>query len=415
MMRSERANLPTTQSRDGGARRRSGPRRALNLAVFLLASHALVGANCERNVKTVQVGGTFNSPIFVTAPIGDPRVFVVERAGTIRVIDENDNVLPTPFLDITSKVGTAGESGLLGMAFSPNYANNGGQFYVYYLNAAGDSVLSRFLRSPSNPNVAGTTERVLLTVDQPAGRTNHKGGTIAFSPVDGMLYWALGDGGGGNDPDNLAQNPQSLLGKMLRLNVGGGASSGYTIPADNPFVGPDGVLDEIWSLGFRNPFRWSFDRQLGDLWVGDVGQGDREEVDFEPASDPGGRNYGWKVHEGSLCHLPQPGNPCETPATASVFTFPFYEYATHVNGTCSITGGVVYRGSVSFLKGAYLFADWCSNRIWSLGGTAVGLMDLTAPLAPTSGSIAGIVAFGEDGFGEVYIVSGSNGLIFRIE
>jgi glucose/arabinose dehydrogenase len=386
------------------------------LATLLLVTYALVGATCGRTVRSVQVGGTFNAPIFVAAPIGDPRLFVVERAGVIRVLDENDNVLATPFLDITAKVGTAGEAGLLGLAFSPNYATNGGQFYVYYLNAAGDSVLSRFVRSTSNPNVAGTIERVILTVDQPAGRTNHKGGTIAFSPIDGMLHWALGDGGGGDDPDNLAQNPNSLLGKMLRINVGGGASSGYTIPADNPFVGPDGVLDEIWSLGFRNPFRWSFDRQLGDLWIGDVGQGNREEVDFESASDAGGRNYGWKVHEGSLCYLPQPGNPCETPATADVFTFPFYEYATHVDGTCAITGGVVYRGSVPFLRGAYLFADYCSNKIWSLGGQAVSLQDLTYTLRPTNGgTTSGIVAFGEDGFGEVYHVSINNGRVYRIE
>ncbi len=387
----------------------------MRLATLLLTTYALMGATCGRSVKSVQVGGTFNAPIFVTAPAGDPRLFVVERAGTIRVLDENDVVLATPFLDITSKVGTAGEAGLLGMAFSPNYATDGGHFYVYYLNTAGDSVLSRFMRSTSNPNVASTTERVLLTIDQPAGRTNHKGGTIAFSPVDGMLYWGLGDGGAGDDPDNLAQNPQSLLGKMLRLDVSGGPTSGYTIPADNPFVGPDGVHDEIWALGFRNPFRWSFDRELGDLWVGDVGQGTREEVDFESASDAGGRNYGWKVHEGTLCHLPQPGNPCESPATASVFTFPLYDYDTHAGGSCAITGGVVYRGSVGFLKGAYLFADYCSNKVWSLGGMAVALQDLSAPLEPTSSSFSGIVAFGEDGFGEVYLVNINNGRIFRIQ
>jgi glucose/arabinose dehydrogenase len=175
------------------------------------------------------------------------------------------------------------------------------------------------------------------------------------------------------------------------------------------------VHDEIWALGLRNPFRWSFDRLLGDLWIGDVGQGTREEVDLELASDPGGRNYGWKVHEGSTCHLPQPGNPCETPATASRFTFPFYEYPTHADGNCAITGGVVYRGSAHFPKGAYLFGDSCSNRIWALGGTFVGLRDVTAMLAPTVGSISTLVAFGEDGFGEVYLVSLGSGLVFRIQ
>ena len=302
------------------------------------------------------------------------------------------------------------------MAFSPNYASDGGQFYVYYLNTAGDSVLSRFSRSPSNPNVAGTAERVLMTVDQPAGRTNHKGGTIAFSPVDGMLYWALGDGGSGDDPDNLAQNPQSLLGKMLRIDVGGGAASGYTIPADNPFVGPDGVLDEIWSLGFRNPFRWSFDRELGDLWIGDVGQGVARRGRLRVGVGSGRSQLRMEGARGLACAI------CRSRATRArprrlraKFSFPVYEYDTHVNGTCAITGGVVYRGSVGFLTGAYLFADYCSNRIWSLGGTAVGLQDLTAPLAPTTGSIGGIVAFGEDGFGEVYIVSISSGGVFRIE
>jgi glucose/arabinose dehydrogenase len=396
------------------ARRRNpttGLRNALQLAALLLATHALMGASCVDSLHAVPVGGTFNQPIFATAPIGDPRLFVVERQGTIRVLDANRNVLATPFLDITSKVGTAGEAGLLGLAFSPDYATDGGQFYVYYLNQAGDSVLSRFVRSTSNPNVASSTERVLLTIDQPAGRTNHKGGTIAFSPIDGMLYWGLGDGGSSDDPDNLAQNPQSLLGKMLRIDVGGGPTSGYTIPSDNPFVGPDGH-DEIWSLGFRNPFRWSFDRQVGDLWVGDVGQGNREEVDFESASDAGGRNYGWKVHEGSPCHLPQTGNPCETPSTANRFTFPVYEYDTHAGGSCAITGGVVYRGSIQRLKGAYLFADYCSDRIFSLRGVLP--QDLTAALKRSSGTFDGIVAFGEDGFGEVYLVSINNGLVFRI-
>jgi glucose/arabinose dehydrogenase len=299
------------------------------------------------------------------------------------------------------------------MAFAPDYAATG-QFYVYYINLAGDSVLSRFLRSTGNPNVAGTTERIVLTVDQPAGRTNHKGGTIAFSPLDGMLYWALGDGGGSNDPDNLAQNPGTLLGKMLRIDVSGGPTSTYTIPPDNPFVGPDGVLDEIWALGFRNPFRWSFDRELGDLWIGDVGQGTREEVDFEPAGDPGGRNYGWKIHEGSVCHLPQPGMPCEDPSNPDAYTFPIYEYATHSGGTCAITGGVVHRGSIGFLRGAYLFSDACSNRIWSLGGQAIGLQDLTTVFTPRVGSLSQVVAFGEDGFGETYIVSLGSGQVFRM-
>lgn len=407
--------LETAHARCADGAPRRAPRRSLLLATLLLTTYALVGATCERAVRTVQIGGTFSSPIFAAAPVGDARLFVVERAGVIRIIDANGSVLPTPFLDITSKVGTSGEAGLLGLAFPANYASTG-QFYVYYLNTAGDSVLSRFLRSTGNPNVASTTERIILTIDQPAGRTNHKGGTIAFSPVDGMLYWGLGDGGSGNDPDNLAQNGTTLLGKMLRLNVSGGPTSGYTIPSDNPFASPtDGVQDLIWSLGWRNPFRWSFDRELGDMWVGDVGQGAREEVDFESSSDAGGRNYGWVVHEGTLCNIPQPGNPCETPQTANRFTFPTYEY-TNDASTCAITGGVVYRGSVPFLRGAYLFSDYCSNKVWSIGGVNVVLQDLTARLRPTNNdNFSGIVAFGEDGFGEVILVNLNSGKLYKIQ
>lgn len=414
-MRTQGTKASRWRASDSRPVRRTALRRVLSLATTLLAVHAVMGASCQRTVKSVPVGGTFALPIYATAPIGDARLFVVEQGGMIRIVDANRAQLPTPFLDIHTRVLANGEQGLLGMAFSPNYATNG-EFYVYYINLVGDSVLSRFLRSTSNPNLANpSSERVILSIDQPAGRPNHKGGTIAFSPVDGMLYWALGDGGSGNDPDNLAQNPNSLLGKMLRLNVNGGPTSGYTIPADNPFVGPDGVADEIWALGFRNPFRWSFDRQLGDLWIGDVGQSAREEVDFESADDLGGRNYGWKVQEGSLCNLPQPGLPCESPSSPSRFTFPLYEYNTHDNGNCAITGGLVYRGSVSFLAGSYLFSDSCSSQIWSLGGPAVGLQDLTTVLRPTQGSFAAIVAFGEDAAGEVYIVSYGNGRVFRIQ
>jgi glucose/arabinose dehydrogenase len=350
--------------------------------------------------------------MYATAPAGDARLFVAERAGLVRVVDETGALLPQPFLDIRSLVSTAGEGGLLGLAFAPDYAQTG-QLYVYFVNAAGDSELDRFVVSAADSDrVDPASRRTVMVVDQPAGRTNHKGGTIAFSPVDGMLYWGLGDGGGANDPDNLAQNPQSLLGKFLRLDVGGGPNSTYSIPPDNPFVGNDGVRDEIWSFGWRNPFRWSFDRATGELWIGDVGQGGREEIDREAAGD-GGRNYGWKVHEGTLCHLPQPGLPCESPSNPARFTFPVHEYATHTNGTCAVTGGVVYRGSVPFLQGAYVFGDYCSSRVWMLG--PVGLLDVTDELAPEQGTIAGPVAFGEDGFGDVVIVSLDSGSVHRVE
>jgi glucose/arabinose dehydrogenase len=386
--------------------------RPLCCLLALLAGGSLLGANCQPPVHATRVASGLLAPIYLTAPPGDARLFVVERSGRIRIV-EGGAILATPFLDLRGKVASGGEQGLLGLAFPADYAARG-QFYVYYIDLAGDSVLSRFVVS-ANPDLANAaSERIVLRVDQPAGRTNHKGGTIAFSPADGLLYWALGDGGGTNDPDNLAQNPASLLGKMLRLYVGGGPTSTYSIPPDNPFVGNDGVRDEIWAFGLRNPFRFSFDRASGDLWIGDVGQGQREEVDHERAGDPGGRNYGWKVHEGTLCHLPQPGLPCESPGNPNRFTFPVYEYATHSNGTCAITGGVVYRGSVASLRGAYLFSDYCNNRLMgrSLNGQVV---DLSADLQVDAGVVDGVVALGEDGFGEVYLVSLDSGDVHRLE
>lgn len=315
--------------------------------VATLACAALASASCDPLLRAVQVGGTFNQPVFLTAPAGDSRLFVVEKPGTIRIV-ANGSVLPANFLDISALVEDIGEGGLLGMAFSPTYASDQ-LFYLYYIDLAGDSVLARFQTSAGNPDLANAgSQFILRTVDQPAGAgfANHKGGTIAFSPADGFLYWALGDGGGSDDPFQNAQNPNSLLGKMQRLDVSGGATAPYTIPPDNPFVGPDGVADEIWALGFRNPFRFSFDRANGDLWIGDVGQNAREEIDYEPATDPGGRNYGWDVQEGTLCHEPHlPAQLCENPQSPLNFTFPYYEYPTHVSGTCAITGGVVYRGS----------------------------------------------------------------------
>jgi hypothetical protein len=386
--------------------------RPLTLAAVLLGGACLLGADCLPVTHATRVAAGLNGPIYLTAPPGDPRLFVVERGGRIRIV-EDGAVLATPFLDIRAKIGLTGEQGLLGLAFPDDYAASG-EFYVYYNDLAGDSVLSRFVTSADPDRADPTSERVVLVVDQPAGRTNHKGGTIAFSPADGMLYWALGDGGGSNDPDNLAQDPQSLLGKMLRLDVGGGPASTYSIPPDNPFRGNDGVHDEIWALGFRNPFRFSFDRATGDLWIGDVGQGQREEVDFEAAGDPGGRNYGWKVHEGTRCHLPQPGLPCESPSAPDRFTFPVHEYTTHENGTCAITGGVVYRGSVRSLVGAYLFSDFCSSRLQARRRDG-RVFDLSEKLRVDAGSIDGVAALGEDGFGEVYLVSLESGDVHRLD
>lgn len=389
-------------------------RRLLLAGATLVAGATLLGSTCVPRTRATRIATGLSAPIFATAPRDDARVFVVERAGRIRIV-ANGTLLETPFLDLRGRVSTVGEQGMLGLAFPPDYDAHG-ELYVYYTDLAGDSVLARFLTSAGDPNVADpASEEVLVRVDQPAGRTNHKGGTVAFSPVDGTLHWALGDGGGANDPDGLAQNPQSLLGKMLRLDVSGGAGSGYAIPPDNPFVGDDGVRDEIWALGFRNPFRWSFDSATGDLWIGDVGQGQREEVDFEAAGDPGGRNYGWPVHEGTRCHLPQPGLPCESPGAPVRFTFPVHEYVTHERGTCAITGGTVYRGrALPALVGAYVFADYCSDRIEVLR-PAGSLGNLSAAMTVDAGRIDGVVAIAEDGFGELLIVSLDAGEVHRLE
>ena len=391
--------------------RAAARRRATLGCLILLTSFPLLAPRCRPILQTQLAASGLAGPIFLTAPPGDPRLFVVERAGRIRIV-ENGTVLATPFLDIRTQVSTIGETGLLGLAFAPDYATSG-TFYVYFVDLENDSVLARFQVDAADPDRAdAASQEEVLKVVQP-DTTNHKGGTIAFSPVDGYLYWALGDGGGGNDPNRFAQRGDTLLGKMLRLDVSGGPGTTYTVPPDNPFVGDPDVLDEIWALGFRNPFRWSFDRTAGDIWIGDVGQGTREEVDFEAAGDPGGRNYGWRVHEGSTCHLPDAGNPCEDPASPVRFTFPVYEYDTHVDGTCAITGGVLYRGSSPVLEGVYLFADYCSDRVWGLvDGEAV---DFTAALQPAQGGpLDAIVAFGEDGFGEVYLVSITRGNVYRI-
>ena len=355
------------------------------------------GASLTQIVSQLVVSG-LTAPVFATAPAGDPRLFVVEQAGRIRIV-ENGAIQATHFLDITAKVSSTGERGLLGLAFDPDYAVNG-RFFVYYTDLAGDSVLSRFQVS-ANPDVANPSETVILFVDQPF--SNHNGGTVAFGP-DGFLYLGLGDGGSGNDPAERAQNLGELLGKMLRLDVGvpaapdslPGPGGAYAIPASNPFVGVAGARAEIWALGLRNPYRFSFDRLTGDLWIGDVGQNAREEVDFEAADDPGGRNYGWDIEEGFLCNPndPAPAPPCGSP----LLTPPVHDYPNG-GSECSVTGGVVHRGTVPGVQGEYLFGDYCSGRVWTLDAD-FELRERSAEL----GTGGGLAAFAEDGFGETYLV-----------
>ncbi len=348
-------------------------------------------------------------PVYVTAPANDPRLFIVEQDGLVRIL-AGGALLPTPFLDATTLTNDAGEQGLLGLVFAPDYASSG-VFYVNYTNLSGDTVIARYQVS-ADPNIAdaGSAEPI-LTINQTD--TNHNGGHLAFGP-DGYLYIGMGDGGGVGDPFDAGQRDNTLLGKMLRIDVSGGPGSGYSIPPTNPHVGPGDPPDEIWSKGLRNPYRFSFDRSTGDLYIADVGQGRREEIDFEPAGDAGGRNYGWRLMEGSLCFNPSSGCP-----TAGL-ELPLYEYS-HASFRCSVTGGYVYRGGITSIQGRYFFADYCTAEIWSfrrdpvLG--AVDLIDHTAALQPASGSIGAVSGFGEDGFGELYIVDrggGSNGEVFKI-
>jgi len=324
---------------------------------------------------------------------GSGRLFLVEKTGLIYII-ENGNELDTPFLDLSSQVLSAGlEQGLFSMAFAPDYKTSG-YFYVWYTAQGGTTVLSRF-KVGNTPNLADpSSEKIVLAVDQPF--SNHNGGRLQFGP-DGMLYLGLGDGGGAFDPDQNGQDGSTLLGKLIRIDVDPSHGT-YAIPADNPFVGVAGTLDEIWALGFRNPWRISFDRMTGDIFIGDVGQVEREEINFQPASSVGGENYGWSVMEGSLC---VGGGNCDS----SGLTLPVAEYS-HDNGDCSVTGGEVYRGqSYPNMYGVYFFADFCTGRVW--GMVKEGNNWVVTLLADTPHQIQ-TFGLGEDG--NLYLGTKSNGV-----
>ena len=360
---------------------------------LLIATLALAGAAHAQAATLVASG--FSQPLFLTAPVGDSRLFVVEKGGRIQVLD---NGVKSLWLDISTQVDTAGERGLLGLAFDPGFASNG-RFYVDYIDKTtlNTVVASYTVNGSGTVNLASA--RTILTVAQPAGLSNHKGGWIGFSAADpGQLYIATGDGGSGNDPFNNAQNLNSNLGKLLRVTPQAGG--GYTVPANNPFVGVAGN-DEIWAYGLRNPFRNSFDRLTGDLWIGDVGQSAREEIDFASATTGLGRgaNYGWRVREGSIA---TPGISDPTPPN---LTEPIFDYDRSQGG--SIIGGYVYRGGAdASLDGKYVFGDYVSGRIWTLsGGTA------TALASPFGGFQ--LTSFGEGGDGALYAV-GINGSIYQL-
>lgn len=353
-----------------------------------------------QSIEMQLVAGGFSQPVDITHA-GDERLFIVEKNGRIQIIDPSGVTLTTPFLDISNLVSTGGERGLLGLAFHPNYAENG-YFYVNYTNSAWDTRIARYSRSADNPNVADPNSAFqILAVDQPAG--NHNGGGIKFGP-DGYLYIGLGDGGSGGDPWNNSQTPSVLLGKMLRIDVDV-EDAPYGIPADNPFVGNDDVLDEIWALGLRNPWRYSFDRLTGDLWIGDVGQDAYEEIDFQPASSTGGENYGWRCYEGD-------DQFSSSSSCNGEYTFPAYTLPHGSNSPyCSVTGGVVYRGSdYPDLYGKYLYGDFCDNDLLSLepDGTGGWTAEVLGEFPFTYST------FGEDNDGEVYFANFYGGHIYQI-
>lgn len=339
-----------------------------------------------------------NQPVQVThANDGSGRLFVVEQNGRIRIVNKNGVLLSQPFLNISSRVSCCGEQGLLGVAFPPKYASKK-YFYVNYTNSSGDTVVARY-RVTSNPNVANSDkEEVVLKVDQPFA--NHNGGQLAFGR-DGYLYIGMGDGGSGGDPQNNGQKPSTLLGKMLRIDVESGQVP-YAIPPSNPFRQKAGYRPEIWAFGLRNPWRFSFDRKTGDLYIGDVGQNAYEEVDFQSSSSKGGQNYGWKIIEGTQCFE---SNTCNKKG----LTLPVVEYE-HSQG-CSVTGGVVYRGqNYPGMRGIYFYGDYCSGRIWGLKRNGTTWQNTL--LSKTSYSIS---SFGEDQAGNVYMTDYGSGDIYLIK
>lgn len=363
-------------------------------------------------VEPVLVVSGLSAPLRTTAPAGDfDRLFVVEQGGRIRIV-RNGALLGGSFLDLSGRISTGGERGLLGLAFHSDYLRNG-RFYVNYTDPSGATVVSE-MKVSADPDVADAgSERILLRQPQPF--SNHNGGHLAFSPVDGTLYLGFGDGGSGGDPQNLAQNDGTWLGKMLRIDVDGkDAGKEYAVPPDNPYAGGTSPLPEIWAKGLRNPWRFSFDRGTGDLWIGDVGQSAWEEVNWQPASSPGGENYGWRRMEGSRCFNPSSG--CQTGA----LTLPILEYAQSTSPRrCSVTGGVVARGpSVPEIAGRYLWADYCSGELFSArraGSVADDLRNHGAEWVPAGGrSIGRVTDIGEDALGDVYVTDGADGEVFRL-
>lgn len=358
------------------------------------ATRAEAAAQAPSEMRLEVVGARFRNPVYVTSPPGDARLFVVEQAGRIRIVTTSSRT-PAPFLDISSRVRSGGEQGLLSMAFHPRYRENG-YFFVNFTDRNGDTHIERF-RVSSDPNIANTgSAKLILKIDQPY--SNHNGGLVMFG-ADGMLYIGMGDGGSGGDPHGHGQNPRTLLGKMLRIGVDG--AEPYTIPAGNPFRDGAGGRPEIWATGLRNPWRFAFDRAANMLYIADVGQSQAEEVDVVPANRAG-VNYGWNIMEGDLCY--------RSPAcNRGQLQIPVLTYG-RAGGACSITGGFVYRGRrIPAIVGHYFYSDYCAGGLRSfrfVNGVATDRREWKIS------DVGNVVSFGEDSGGELYIVA-ENGRVFR--
>ena len=364
--------------------------------ILLLGMTMLSFFGYSQIISLTQFASGFTDPVEITHA-GDSRLFVVQQGGLIKIVNANGTTNATPFLNLSSIISTGGERGLLGLAFHPNYATNG-FFFVNYTNTAGNTVIARYSVS-ANPNVASTTGTILMTITQPF--SNHNGGSIKFGP-DGYLYIGMGDGGSGGDPGNRSQNISDNLGKMLRIDVNSSVAPFYTNPTTNPYVGIAGN-DEIWAIGLRNPWKFSFNRLNGDLWIADVGQNAIEEIDKISSPLPNtGINFGWRCYEGNSTYNT---TGC---AAASTMTFPFTQYARS-GGACSVTGGYVYTGTLyPNFQNKYFFTDYCDDKIRMVN--SAGTITTTSSFSGNS-----FATFGEDVVGELYVAGISSGIIFKIQ
>jgi len=376
------------------------PLRVIHIKWLTIIILMVLSLNGIGQVTPVVFAEGFSSPVSIAHADGDDRLFVVERGGSIRIIHGDGTIEPTPFLDISGFITTGGERGLLGLAFHPDYSENG-FFFVNYTDLDGNTVIARFTVSGSDPDVADIeTREVILSIDQPY--SNHNGGDLKFG-ADGYLYIGTGDGGSSGDPGNNAQDKSSLLGKMLRIDIDSGTP--YSIPSGNPYVDSAGSANEIWASGLRNPWRFSFDRETGDMWIADVGQGSVEEINFIPSGSGAGMNFGWRCYEGEETY-----NTSDCLAE-SEYWFPQYQYYHNTDNGCSVIGGFVYRG-VEFpsLDGYYFFTDFCNDMLFSLHDSS-GQWVMTKHGQFTGNSFS---TFGEDQNGEIYMAGLTSGKVYKL-